>query len=188
MHFSASFRQSITMQTTLSTATTSIISVITPTPSVVVPDVQTLSTQQSNKDDSDHHHFSSNEERVLDDIALIQNDLDTLVASWQSAQDVSDSAGRVADAVLLGNSIEAQKEATPSLVARSREWRTDEQRLCDDLDQLKEDLVRLARYYSTLQDSHNGKTSVEQPATRIANGVHMVTSTVVGQVTIATQV
>jgi hypothetical protein len=52
MHFSASFRQSITMQTTLSTATISIISIITPTPSVVVPDVQRLSTQQSNKDDS----------------------------------------------------------------------------------------------------------------------------------------
>jgi ElaB/YqjD/DUF883 family membrane-anchored ribosome-binding protein len=117
--------------------------------------------------------FASNEERVIDDITRIYSDLESLVDSWKSAQDVADSADRAGSAVqedspydplaedqskhqpnaiVNGGKSEADS-VTPILAARYRDWRTDEQRLRDDLKELKDDVVTLIRSYASVRNS-----------------------------------
>jgi hypothetical protein len=117
--------------------------------------------------------FASNEERVVDDITRIYSDLATLVDSWKSAQDVADSADRTGSAVredspydplaedqskqhpdpiVNGGKSEADS-VTPILAARYRDWRTDEQRLRDDLKELKGNVVTLIRSYASVRNA-----------------------------------
>jgi hypothetical protein len=117
--------------------------------------------------------FASNEECVIDDITRIYSDLDSLVDSWKSAQDVADSADRAGGAVqedspydplvedqskhqpngiVNGGKSEADS-VTPILAARYRDWRTDEQRLRDDVKELKDDVVTLIRSYASVRNA-----------------------------------
>jgi hypothetical protein len=119
--------------------------------------------------------FASNEERVVDDITRIYSDLDTLVDSWKSAQDVADSADRAGSAVredspydplaedqskqhpdaIVNGGKSAADSVTPILAARYRDWRTDEQRLRDDVKELKGDVVTLIRSYASARNARS---------------------------------
>jgi hypothetical protein len=119
--------------------------------------------------------FASNEERVIDDITRIYSDLDTLVDSWKSAQDVADSADRTGSAVredspydplaedqskhhpdAIVNAGKSEAETVvPILAARYRDWRTDEQRLRDDVKELENDVVTLLRSYASARNARS---------------------------------